>query len=139
MSDFELERIRQRELARLTEELERRQRGEGPGATPTDQVIAADDATLQRVVARGITVVDCYADWCGPCKMMAPWFDEAARRFAGKAQFAKLDIDRNPQTAMRYHVQSIPTLLVFQDGQLVDRVAGALRPPQLALLVQRHL
>ncbi|MBW6432091.1 thioredoxin, partial [Patescibacteria group bacterium] len=72
---------------------------------------------------KGNVVVDFYADWCGPCKMMAPIFEEAAKE-AKDAKFGKLNVDEAREMAMRYGVMSIPTLIVFKDGEVKNQVAG---------------
>lgn len=69
-------------------------------------------------------LVDCYADWCGPCKVMAPSIDEVAEEYEGKVLVGKLDVDQNPQVAEMYGIQSIPTLLYIKGGQVVDRTVG---------------
>lgn len=70
-------------------------------------------------------MVDFWAVWCGPCRIIAPHVEALAQEYAGKAIVAKLDVDQNRQTAIRFGIQSIPTLLFFKDGKLVDRVVGA--------------
>ena len=70
-------------------------------------------------------LVDFWADWCGPCKMIAPMVDELADEYEGKFSFTKLDVDANPQTAMQFGVRSIPTLLLFKDGKVAEQVIGA--------------
>ena len=91
-------------------------------ATP----VAVGDADFERTVlgSRIPVLLDCWADWCGPCHMLAPTIDALARDYAGRVLVAKLDVDANPATADRFQIRSIPTLLVFKDGQLVDRVTG---------------
>jgi thioredoxin 2 len=83
-------------------------------------------------------VVDFWADWCGPCKMMAPVFAQAAREQRTRFRFAKLDTEAQGAIAARYGIRSIPSLLVFRDGQEVDRVAGALEPARLRQFLSRH-
>lgn len=76
-------------------------------------------------------LVDFYADWCGPCKTMAPILEQVAAQHRGKLRVIKIDVDRNPAVAQQYRVQSIPTLILFRQGQAVWRQAGAVAGPQL--------
>ena len=71
-------------------------------------------------------VIDCWAPWCGPCRMIGPIIEELAREMKGKIVFGKLNVDENPQTSMKHKIMSIPTLLVFKNGTLVDRFVGAM-------------
>jgi len=77
-------------------------------------------------------VVDCWAPWCGPCRIMSPVIDELATDLKGKITFGKLNTDENQDMAMKYQVQAIPTLLIFKDGKLADRKVGALPKKVLA-------
>ncbi|HMW15448.1 MAG TPA: thioredoxin TrxC [Pseudomonadales bacterium] len=77
-------------------------------------------------------VVDCWAAWCGPCRSFAPTFSQAAARYEPPARFAKLDTEALPAVAQQWAIRSIPTLILFRNGQEVQRQAGALSPPQLA-------
>ena len=70
-------------------------------------------------------LVDFWADWCGPCKIIAPFVEELAEEFDGEVDFAKVNVDTNPRIAMQYGIRSIPTLLVFKGGQVADQVIGA--------------
>jgi len=70
-------------------------------------------------------LVDFYADWCGPCRVQGPIVDELAGEYEGRAEIGKVDVDAQPELAGRYHVHSIPTLLVFKDGEVVDKIVGA--------------
>ena len=88
---------------------------------------AVTDSDFQQEVLEADTpvLVDFWADWCAPCKMVAPLLDELAEEYEGKVKFTKLDVDSNPQIAMQYGIRSIPTLLVFKGGGAVDQVVGA--------------
>ena len=98
-----------------------------------DRPVPVTDEEFERVVqeAEVPVIVDFYADWCGPCKVMAPIFDDLAREQRGNVLVAKLDTDRNPVTASRYDVRGIPTLIVFRDGKEAARQVGAV--PRAAL------
>ncbi len=84
-------------------------------------------------------LVDFWAPWCGPCKMMVPVFAQAAAMFDGRMRIAKLNTEEHPAVASRYGIRAIPTLIMFRAGREVDRVAGALAPSQLTDWIRRHL
>ncbi|HEX8426836.1 thioredoxin [Hymenobacter sp.] len=84
-------------------------------------------------------LVDFYADWCGPCKTMAPILEQVAAQHQGKLKIIKVDVDRNPATAQQFRVQGIPTLILFYKGQPVWRQSGVVPAPQLAQAVQPFL
>ncbi len=83
------------------------------------------DFDTQVEKAQGVTVVDFWATWCAPCRMIAPLLDQLAAQYEGKVRVTKLDVDANVKTASRFNVRSIPTILFFKDGKLVDQVVGA--------------
>jgi thioredoxin 1 len=98
-----------------------------------DDILTLSDATFDETLAGSDTpvLVDFWAEWCGPCKMIAPTLAEIATEQRGKLTIGKLNVDDNPDTARRFDVMSIPTLLVFKDGQQVKRLVGAKGKGQL--------
>jgi thioredoxin 1 len=87
----------------------------------------------QEVMKSEIPVlIDFWAVWCGPCRLIAPFVEELAVEYAGKVKIGKLDVDNNPDVAMKYGIRSIPTLLVFKKGEVVDRIVGAASKPKIA-------
>ncbi len=98
-----------------------------------DDILNLSDATFDETIAGADTpvLVDFWAEWCGPCKMIAPTLAEIASEQKGKLAIGKLNVDDNPDTARRFDVMSIPTLLVFKDGQQVKRLVGAKGKGQL--------
>jgi thioredoxin 1 len=99
----------------------------------TAKTTKVSDATFDSDVLRasGPVLVDFWAEWCGPCKMIGPYLDELASDMAGKVTVAKLNIDENPQTPMKYGVRGIPTLILFKDGQVAATKIGALPKSKL--------
>ena len=104
-----------------------------------DRPVALSDDDFDRVIADAQVpvLVDFYADWCGPCKMVAPIMDELARNRMGSVLIAKLDTDANPEVARRFQIASIPTVMVFRGGQPVARQVGALPRPGYEAMLDR--
>ncbi|MEK6279758.1 MAG: thioredoxin [Acidobacteriota bacterium] len=92
-----------------------------------DQPLVVTDDSFQRDVlsAPGLVLLDCWAPWCGPCRMVGPIMDQLARDSNGRYRIAKLNVDENPRTSAQFQIQSIPTMLMFKDGKLIDRLIGA--------------
>jgi len=84
-------------------------------------------------------LVDCWAAWCGPCRMVAPLLDELAAESRGRYKIAKLNVDENPQTAAQFNIRSIPTLLIFKNGKVVDQIVGVVPKQQIAARLARQL
>jgi thioredoxin 1 len=84
-------------------------------------------------------LIDFWAVWCGPCRMIAPIVEEMSGEYAGKAKIAKLDVDANPNVAMKYGIRSIPTILIFKDGKVVEQIVGAVPKQKLVNALDAHL
>jgi thioredoxin 1 len=121
----DVEEIKKRKL----EELKKRymKGGKNMERNLPDTPIEMNDADIEENVKKYSTiVVDCWAPWCGPCRMVSPIINELAKELQGKIVFGKLNVDENPQTSAKHQIMSIPTLLVFKNGNLVDRIIGAM-------------
>jgi len=105
-----------------------------------ENITAVTDDTFESEIERhhGVAVVDFWATWCGPCRMIAPILDQLATEYAGKVKVAKLDVDTNIKTATRYNVRSIPLLLFFKDGKVVDQIVGAVPRTHIESKLQQH-
>ena len=103
--------------------------------------VKVTDSTFEAMVVNSKTpvLVDFWATWCGPCKMIAPVLEEIATEMDGKLVIGKLDVDENQDTAMAFGVMSIPTLLLFKDGEPVDRIVGFQPKPQLLKRIAAHV
>jgi thioredoxin 1 len=98
-----------------------------------------DETFTVNVQNHSLVVVDCWAPWCGPCNMVSPIVEEMAQDYAGRILFGKLNVDENQRVAMQYEIMSIPTLLVFKEGKLVDRIVGAMPRQMLEPKITRYL
>ncbi len=102
------------------------------GSFPDHPVTITDSTFSQEVLSHpGVVLVDCWAPWCGPCKAVAPVLDQLASEYAGRVKITKLNVDENPEISSQYGIQSIPTMLVFKNGQKVDQLVGALPKGQI--------
>src|SRR6476659_4862102 len=98
----------------------------------------ATDQNFATEIGEGVVLVDFWAPWCGPCKMIAPVLEELDGEVEGKAKIVKIDVDDNQETAQKYGVMSIPTLILFKDGEAVDKVVGFQPKDALASLIEKH-
>ena len=107
----------------------------------SEQITHVTDDTFNSTVeqAKGLVIVDFWAQWCGPCRIIAPILEDLASSFAGKAHVTKLDVDANQKTSMRFNVRSIPTLMFFKDGKHVDTVVGLVQKQALQQRIEKHL
>ncbi|EGQ22403.1 thioredoxin [Mammaliicoccus sciuri] len=101
-------------------------------------IINATDANFAENVKEGVVLVDFWAPWCGPCKMIAPVLEELSGEVEGKANIVKVNVDDNQATASQFGIMSIPTLLLFKDGEVAEKVVGFQPKEALAQLVEKH-
>ena len=102
----------------------------------SDQVTHISDAEFPATVQQGVTLVDFWAPWCGPCRMIAPVLDELAGELQGKARIVKINVDENPDVAGSFGVMSIPTLILFKDGKAINKIVGGQPKPQLKAFIE---
>jgi len=131
--DEELERIRSKKLKKLMEESKETKKVKG--------IIALDSSSFDKVVenANMPVLVDFWAEWCMPCRIMAPIMEELAQDYAEKATFAKINVDENPEVSQRYNIMSIPHFIMFKDGKPVERIVGAVGRGPLEEALKKHL
>jgi thioredoxin 1 len=108
---------------------------------PNDNVTQVSDASFDGDILKSAVpvLVDFWAPWCGPCRSVAPIVDDLANQYAGKLKVAKINVDESTEVATRYQITSIPTFLLFKDGQVADRVLGALPKSEFIKLIDRNL
>ena len=104
-----------------------------------EAAVAVTDASFSKVTAKGVVLVDFWADWCPPCRMQGPIVERVAGEYAGRAVVAKLDVDKNPETAGRLGVQSIPTLILFKEGRESERMVGLQTEDRLKSVLEAAL
>ena len=132
--DEELERIKHAKLQEMMKGAIKK------GKSTSNKPVEVTGATFKEMIHNHpLVVVDCWAPWCGPCHMVAPVIEELARDYAGRILFGKLNVDENPEVATHYQIMSIPTLLVFKNGHLVDRVVGAMPRQMLEPKITKYL
>ena len=107
----------------------------------SQQIIHVTDSSFEQDVLKNSTPVllDFWAEWCGPCKMIAPILDQIATEYAGKVVIAKMNVDENPKTPMRFNVRGIPTLILFKNGQAEGQKIGAVRRTDVAAFLDSNL
>ncbi len=105
-----------------------------------DEPITLTDATFNENVKKyQLIIIDCWADWCMPCRMLNPIIESLAKKYAGKIVFGKLNIEENQLIAQKYEIMSIPNMLVFKKGKMVDRIIGMIPEPMLESKIKQYL
>lgn len=135
--DIEVQRIKERKLVEMMQkaraQLERAAKHDGK------PIILSDASFSSEISKHPLIVVDFWAAWCGPCRIVAPIIEELAKEYAGRVAFGKLNVDENPLTSNEFEVHSIPTLLIFRNGEAVDGIIGAVPKHQIESKVNTHL
>jgi len=138
--EMEIERIKERKMQEMEEEIKAMKEGRKRDVGLIDHPLTIDDNSFVETVRKHpLVVVDCWAPWCGPCKMVAPVIEELAREYAGKVVFGKLNVDENPKVATEFAIMAIPTLFIFKNGEPVDVIQGALPKQYLEAKVKEWL
>ncbi len=129
----ELEKIRQKKLKELSRQTDSK-------AKNFDSPIKGSDDNFDEMInSNPLVLVDFWAEWCGPCKMIAPTIDALAKDYAGKILVLKINVDECPQTASRFGIMSIPTVTIFKDGKLADSIVGAVPKTVLESKLSEYL
>jgi len=131
--DEELENIKMKKLEEMKKIMEDKIE------YPNKPVNVTDDTVEQIAAKYSLLILDCWAEWCGPCRMIAPVIEELAIELQGKVVFGKLNVDENQMTAGKYGIMAIPTMLVFKNGQLADQMVGAYPKATLMSKIQKYL
>ena len=127
MEDKEIEKIKEEKIKKMLDHA-------------TASVVKLDSLSFDGFLNTDMPVlVDFWADWCMPCRMMAPVMDELAKEYAGKARFGKINVDENPQIASRYGIMSIPHFLIFKNGTRVEKIVGAVGRGPLENAIKKYL
>jgi thioredoxin len=133
--DEELERIKEQKMKELAKEA-----GSSTSSGWPSTPVVLTDATFDSFAANHpLTVVDFWATWCGPCRLVEPIVEALAKEYAGKVAFGKLDVDENQNTAMRFNTMSIPTMLVLKNGKEIDRIIGAYPREYIENKIKSHM
>lgn len=134
----ELERIKQKRLREMMRKVGSKADDSTDG-WPTMPIELADGTFNEVICKYPLVVVDCWAEWCAPCRMVGPVVEELARDYRGRIVFGKLNVDSNVRTAQQYGIMSIPTLLVFKNGQLANQLVGAMPRDMLEPQITMYL
>ena len=138
--DEELDRIKEKKLKEIMRDVSHKTEEVKPIIKPSGKPLDLTDATFKKFTEdNNLAVVDCWAPWCGPCRFVSPVIEELAGDYKGRIAFGKLNMDENNKVARQYGIMSIPTLLVFKNGKLIDQIVGAMPRQSLEPRIVRHL
>jgi thioredoxin 1 len=137
--DEELERIMQRKMNEFSLRTKRNDRIESNQSATTTPITLTDQNFNEMVGKHPLLIVDFWAPWCGPCRMVSPVITELSQELAGKAVFGKLNVDENPMIASTFGIQSIPTIAIFKNGKAVDGIIGAASKSHIMSKLSTHI
>ena len=129
--DDELKQLRIKKIEQLKNKYIKTDRGIKMTEMPNTPIQISDADINEQISNYETLVIDCWAPWCGPCRTLSPVIDELAKELQGQVVFGKLNVDENMQTSAKYQIMSIPSLLIFKKGELVDTIVGAMPKPML--------
>jgi len=133
----ELEEIKRKKMEQMKKEMNK---SPVPSIELPDKPVIVTDATIDSFASQyPVFILDCWAEWCGPCRTIGPIIEELAREMKGKVVFGKLNVDQNMQTANKHRISAIPTLMIFKNGKLIDKLVGAYPKPALIAKNQKFL
>ncbi|MDD1740186.1 MAG: thioredoxin [Methanothrix sp.] len=133
----ELDEIKRKKMEKMMKDMNK---PTAPSIELPDKPVIVTDATIESMAsAYPLFILDCWAEWCGPCRMIGPIIEQLAEEMKGRAVFGKLNVDQNMQTANKYRISAIPTLMIFKDGKLIDKLVGAYPKPALEAKLQKYL
>jgi len=133
----ELDEIKKKKMEKMMKDMNK---PPAPSIELPDKPVIVTDATIDSMAsAYPLFILDCWAEWCGPCRMIGPIIEQLAAEMKGQAVFGKLNVDQNMQTANKYRISAIPTLMIFKDGKLIDKLVGAYPKPALTAKLQKYL
>ena len=135
--DAEIQKIREKKLVEMIQKA--RAQLQTTAKNEWKPIMLSDASFSSEISKYPLMVVDFWAAWCGPCRMVAPIVEQLAREYAGRLAFGKLNVDENPLTAGEFDVESIPTLLIFRNGEVVDGIIGAIPKHQMESKIRAHL
>jgi thioredoxin len=133
----ELDEIRRKKLEKLMSDLNKP--SEPQIQYPNKPIVITDKDLEQSATQYPLLILDCWAEWCGPCRTLGPIIEELANEMSGKVVFGKLNVDQNMVIANKYRISAIPTMLVFKNGRLIDKIVGAYPKGALAAKIQKYL
>ena len=135
--EMEIQRIKEKKLVEMMQKA--RTQLETAAKNDGRPILLSDASFSSEISKYPLMVVDFWAAWCGPCRMVAPIIEQLAKEYAGRVAFRKLNVDENPLTSGEFEVQSIPTLLIFRNGEAVDGIVGAVPKYQIESKIKAHL